>query len=154
MIRLETSAYDFTLSQSNTPTEEMWIEVRVQLLLHDQFSGSLSAEVTSYMSMNDILGLAEYLEGYVREVRGAGDVDVSAAPFVPLNLAFELSAADGEATSDDEGDFVLATMLNVGTDSFGGRVYIGAKGGVKFTTTIAFTRELRQFVLSLEKRRD
>lgn len=143
--KLLTSSYEFGLSCDPAKRRERgWVDVTFRLHLLPGFTATLSAEATNWLSADDLLRMAAYLDGYISKVIEIPEGKIEVFPYVPLNLTCELMAGDGDQLSEDEGDFTLTTRLNVGLDADGRSVYVGAMGVITFSRARDFARDIRR----------
>ena len=122
---LATSGFRFAIAAGDLKyAQEGWAEVSLELTLNDGLSGRLCAVTTSYSPVDDLHRLGNELISYVSRLRADAGSDENIEDYVPLSLAFRLSALDGESFADGNGAIDMAVYINVGEGAH--RVYVGA----------------------------
>lgn len=107
----------------------------------------LFSPAARFVALKDLLRLADYLESHMRDVI-ARTADEEAPAFVPYELAFQVQALYGEASSLDEGTFSIRVWATVWDETMDSNVYVGCEGGISMSDAAAFVNELRQIVAS------
>ncbi|MCI0457075.1 MAG: hypothetical protein L0Z62_08855 [Gemmataceae bacterium] len=130
----------FTLHHHDAKGE--YLEATVALSLPAALGGTSVTSKPTFIAVKDLRRFVAYLDGHIASLRD--DPAHESFAFVPLELGFQAQALAGEVDSENEGEFTLRFLVNVGeVPTDGGRVYVGAESAVEVS-------RVRKFMASLE----
>ena len=109
---------------------------------HITFELEKATEQQFNLATSDIQRLIAYFKQHIANLRTNPDHQSQA--FVPMELGFQLQALAGELYPDDDGEFTLRFMINVGKSSAEETaVYVGSE-------TVVMLADVKQFMASLQ----
>jgi hypothetical protein len=146
---LDTEGFSLVVSLQ-APIVEDWVDGRIELRLHPELGNLVIQSAPTSFQERDLRGLIEYLEGHITQLQQ--EPETAASVFVPLELGFQLQALSGDVESDDEGEFTIQVLANVGQREECSRTYVGAKGVVTVASVRAFLSALEQSLATLTSR--
>ncbi|MDC0667731.1 hypothetical protein [Nannocystis radixulma] len=123
------------------------VDVNIVIRLGAAGERLLFSSARRFVALKDLLRLADYLESHMNSVIDQ-TVTEESLPFVPLELAFQVQALYGEASSREEGTFSIRISANARDENMDSNVYVGCEGGIEMDSANTFVRELRQAVAS------
>jgi hypothetical protein len=139
---LDAGGYRVAFTFDNGDASKEYLDTTVELSLGAELGAFTVRSQPTFIAVKDLQRLAAYLEDHVAALQK--DPNREPPPFVPLELGFQIHALSGDVLSEDEGEFTLRCMVNVGQgpdDS--SRVYVGAESAVDVT-------RVKEFIASLE----
>ncbi|HYT93729.1 MAG TPA: hypothetical protein VEL76_33730 [Gemmataceae bacterium] len=138
---LDAGGYQVTFAFHNGRASREYLDAVVELSLPAELGAVAVKSQPTFIAVKDLQRLAAYLGEHVAALQR--DPDRDAPLFVPLELGFQLQALSGDVDSDNDGEFTLRFMINVGQPAEGSRVYVGAESTVEVV-------RIREFIASLE----
>jgi hypothetical protein len=138
---LEAAGYRVAFAFQNGSPAGEYVDTAVELSLAAGLGDITLRSQPTFLALRDLHRFAAYFEDHIANLRK--DSSREAALFVPQELGFQVQALAGDVIADDEGEFTLRFMLNVGHDDDGGRVYAGAESVISVGRT-------KEFVAALE----
>jgi hypothetical protein len=93
---------------------------------------------------NDLIRLADYFDHHITQLIQNSWHDSD--EFVNIDLDFQVQAMCGDVKSNQEGEFTVRIMLNMGNASDGSSVYTGIEGCIDVVKCHAFVVNLRDFL--------
>ena len=137
LLQTEGSQITFELEKAT----EQHFNLAIQFALDAHLGGYSLHSPPTFISTSDIQRLIAYFEQHIAYLRT--NPDHESQPFVPMELGFQLQALAGELYPDDDGEFTLRFMINVGKSSTEETsVYVGSE-------TVVMLTNLRHFIASL-----
>ena len=138
LLETEGSRIAFELEKAT----EQHFNLAIHFALDPHLGGFSLNSPPTFISISDIQRLIAYFEQHIANLRT--NPDHESQPFVPMELGFQLQALAGELYPDDDGEFTLRFMINVGKSSTEETsVYVGSE-------TVVMLTNLRQFMAWLE----
>jgi hypothetical protein len=114
-----------------------YFDVVIEWSLAPEFGGVNVKSVPTFISRKELRKLASYLGEHIGALRS--DPAWEAVSFVPQELGFQLQALPGEVDQDDEGEFSVRFMVNVGsTAQNDSRVFVGGETTIDVRSVKAF----------------
>jgi hypothetical protein len=126
---LKTEGYEISFELETMQTLKDEFGVRVGFLLDPSLGNIALTSSPVPLSLKDLQRLKIYLEEHIAHLQE--NPDSESYTFVPLDLQFQLQAFSGEVRSQDDGEFTLRFMINVGMPSEdSSSVYVGGEAVV------------------------
>lgn len=121
---------------------EQQFNLAIQFALDAHLGGFSLNSPPTFITTSDIQRLIAYFEQHIAHLQT--NPDHESQTFVPMELGFQLQALAGELYPDDDGEFTLRFMINVGKSSAEETaIYVGSE-------TVVMLAHVRQFMAELE----
>jgi len=116
-------------------------DAAIDLILDPDLGAIAMRSIPTFLSLHDCRRLLVYMEEHIWGLRH--DATKESPVYVPLEMGFQIRALAGEVNADDEGEFGLRFMLNVGQKEGFSPVYVGAE-------SVIDVEDARRFATSLD----
>jgi hypothetical protein len=138
---LETEGFQVVFHLRNLDPHGDYVDGVIELCLRPEL-GDLSVESPpTFLALSDLRQLIAYLDAHIACLEE--DPDTESPVFVPLELGFQVQALSGEVAGENDGEFTLRFMVNVGQREGCARTYVGAEG-------VVTVQSVREFGSSLD----
>jgi hypothetical protein len=145
---LKTDGYQISLDVRDAEASHEYVDVVVALTL-DRYLGDLVVKSTSTLiALRDLSRLVKYFERHI--VQLLHNPDYQSEIFVPMELGFQVQALSGEVYTENDGEFSLRFLLNVGkSEEMYHRVYVGGESVVTLKDIKIFLSSLHEILAAL-----
>lgn len=120
----------------------------VEISAVPQLGGISVKSVPTFMAIDDLRGPISYFDQHIAALQQ--NPDHEADIFVHLELGFQVQALAGEVRSENDGEFTLRLMVNVGQPAAeSARTYFGGEAVVTLKEVKDFTRSINATLAGL-----
>jgi hypothetical protein len=138
---LTTAGYQVVFHMTRAQRRGDSLDVVVELSVCPELGRFTVKSVPNFVSVADMRRLVHYLEEHISRL--IEDASHESVPFVPLELGFQVQALAGDVGSENEGDFTLRFLVNIGRSPVDGTgVYVGAESVIEVENVRAFAASL------------
>src|SRR5437588_11301888 len=109
---LETEGFRVVFNLRNPDAAREYVDGRIELSLQPGLSPLSIQSMPTFLGVTDFRQLVAYFEEHLRRLRD--DPGAESTVFVPLELGFQIQALAGEVNEQDEGEFTVRFLVNVG----------------------------------------
>jgi len=147
---LETHGYQVLFKLNDIQDSQEYINMVIELRLDPHIGDIMVRSISTFIALNDLRRLASYFAEHIARLQE--NPDSESDTFVPMELGFQVQALAGEVTPDNEGEFSIRFLLNVGQSKEDGhRVYIGGESVTKLANIKAFIAALHEAFAALSQ---
>jgi hypothetical protein len=140
---LETDGYRVSFDLNSGENSKEYVDLVVELTLNKHLGSVAVRSVTTCITISDLWRLTAYFEEHIERLRQ--DFDSESYAFVPMELGFQVQALEGEIQQENDGEFSIRFLVNVGEGSKQNhRVYIGGE-------SVVTLKNIRRFIVSLHE---
>lgn len=140
---LKTDGYQISLDVRDLAASNEYVDVVVELILDPYLGDIVLKSTATLIALNDLSRLVKYFEAHIAQL--LHNPDYQSETFVPMELGFQVQALAGEVYTENEGEFSLRFLLNVGKgEETGHRVYVGGE-------SVATLKDIKVFLSSLHE---
>jgi hypothetical protein len=119
------------------------VNMVIEFALDAYLGGIVVKSIPAFTAVSDLYRLTTYFEEHIAQLRQ--NPDSESYTFFPMELGFQAQALEGEVHIENDGDFSLRTLLNVGRNKDAGeRVYVGGE-------SVVTVKSIRKFIASLHE---
>jgi len=138
---LEADGYRVSFSLKDVQASKEYVDMIVEFTLDQHLGGISVKSVPTFMASSDLHRLATYFEEHIAQLPQHPDRESST--FTPMELGFQVQALAGEVHAENDGEFSVRFLVNVGkSKDEGERVYDGGEAVVTL-------KNIRRFIASL-----
>lgn len=140
---LETDGYRVSFDLKDVQASKEYVDMVVEFTLDQYLGGIVVQSVPTFIAPSDLRRLATYFEEHIAQL--LQNPDSESYTFVPMELGFQAQALGGEVYTENDGEFNLRFLLNVGrSKDEGERVYVGGE-------SVVTLKNIRRFIASLHE---
>jgi len=140
---LETDGYRVCFDLKGVQASKEHVDMVVEFTLDQHLGGIVVKSIPTFIAASDLHRLTVYFEEHIAQLWQNSDSE--SYTFVPMELGFQVQALGGEVHTEDDGEFSLRFLLNVGrSKDEGERVYVGGE-------SVVTLRNIKRFIASLHE---
>jgi hypothetical protein len=140
---LETDGYRVSFDLQDIQTSKENVDMIVEFILDQHLGGIMVKSVPTFIASSDLYRLATYFEEHIAQL--PQNPDRASYTFVPMELGFQVQALAGEVHAENDGEFSVRFLVNVGkSKDEGERVYVGGE-------SVVTLKNIRRFIASLHE---
>lgn len=140
---LETEGYRILFALKDVQASQEYVDMIVEFTLDQHLGGIMVKSVPTCIASSDLHQLVTYFEEHIAQLLRNSDRE--SCLFVPLELGFQVQALAGEVYAENDGEFSVRFLLNVGkSKDEGERVYVGGE-------SVVTLKNIRRFIASLHE---
>jgi len=140
---LETDGYRVSFDLKDVQTSKEYVDMVVEFTLDQHLGDIVVQSVPTFIASSDLRRLATYFEEHIAQL--LQNPDSESSTFVPMELGFQAQALTGKVHADNDGEFSLRFLVNVGSSKDEGeRVYVGGE-------SVVTLKNIRKFIVSLHE---
>jgi len=146
-LTLKTAGYRIDFDFQPHPKIEEGLRGRIRLIATLDFEPHELETKEFLLLINDLLGLATYLEDHISNlmIRQSNQDYAEAYLFLDDSLAYQIRALNGWVGSNMRGSFSIEVLVKVGFDRYMNKaVYAGIKTTVDVVEVTRFIRHIRE----------
>ena len=115
----------------------------VEFILDQHLGDIMVKSVPTFIAASDLYRLATYFEEHIAQL--LRHPDRASCTFVPMELGFQVQALAREVHAENDGEFSVRFLVNVGkSKDEGERVYVGGE-------SVVTLKNIRRFIASLHE---
>lgn len=142
-----TSGYKFGFYLQHLNSTKDSVGVISELIVNPSYGNHAFRSTAQIIFTKDLQRLSNYLEDHIAALQAKPEHDSDT--FMSYDCTFQLTAFSGEVCANQEGQFSIQCMVNVGKPEGGFSTYLGGEAVVSVADTYAFINCLRLFLNNL-----
>jgi hypothetical protein len=140
---IETDGYRVSFDLKDMQASKEYIDMIVEFTLDQHLGDIMVKSVPTFIAASDLYRLATYFEEHIAQL--LQNPDGASSTFVPMELGFQVQALAGEVHAENDGEFSVRFLVNVGkSKDEGEKVYVGGEAVVTL-------KNIRKFIASLHE---
>lgn len=126
---LDTEGYQVCFEITEVKNDKKYVDAVIEFQSNPQLDEVRIKSVATFLALRDFQLLAEYFQQHIADLKI--DPDRDSHTFVPMELGFQIQALSGEVRSENDGEFSLLFLVNVGkSNEDAGNAYMGGQSVV------------------------
>lgn len=140
---LTTDGYRVSFCLKEVQASKEDVDIIIEFILDQHLGGIMVKSVPTFIALSDLYRLATYFEEHIAQL--LRNPDSESYTFVPMELGFQVQALAGEVHAENDGEFSVRFLVNVGkSKDEGERVYVGGE-------SVVTLKNVRRFIASLHE---
>ncbi len=142
---LETNGYRISFEFTYLETKK-YMDMIVEFIIDPSLGGFLVRSIPTCIDLIDLQRLLQYFEHHIESLRQ--NLNTESYTFVPTELGFQVQALSGDQLSENDLEFTIRFMVNVGRyKKEGTSVYVGGESVVNLKNIKDFTKACRKVLI-------
>lgn len=147
-IILQTEGYQASFELKRFPDYNTSLDLTVVFSVDPRVGKVEARSIPMPIYLRNLYELATYLEQHIADLQKNPQSETYT--FVPIDLQFQMQALEGIVIPEEDGEFGLRFMVNMGTpDEESGRVYVGGESTLTVENARRFIATIRQVLADM-----